>query len=532
MLRFLRRNARSWVMYIILGIIIFVFVLYFGSSRGDLSTRAIAIVDKTAITEGEFRDEYSKLLDMARQRYADKLTPELLKNMDLKKVAYDGLLNKQIIIAKAADLKVQVSDEELKNTIITLPVFQTDGVFDERKYRQMLRYNKMSAEDFEAAQKVNLTASKIESLVRDGIKISDQEVYDVYALQNQKINLDFVQISAKDVKKDIVPTEAELENHLKNNSNSFRVAAQVKLKYLSFPDNDFAPANIDEAEIREHYNRYKDKYKTKDGKQLQLAAVQNTILKELMKLQGTRNAYAEAKKAHDIIYQEDNFEAYAAKSKLTVNSLDFFSLDKPPQEFAAVKDLALMLMDLQKNEISKVIKTENGCYIFRVADKKAAYLPKLDDIKNEVIKDFVESERQNLAEKEAGVILERLKKGDALDKIATEKGLNIKETGLFQPGNAIPKLGLSQDSTEALISLTENNPYPGKPFFINNNYVIFKFKEASKIDVKDFAAKKDLYEKIFISVKREEALQTWLEGNKEAMKKEGRIKIKKEVKDL
>ena len=50
--------------------------------------------------------------------------------------------------------------------------------------------------------------------------------------------------------------------------------------------------------------------------------------------------------------------------------------------------------------------------------------------------------------------------------------------------------------------------------------------------MKDFEAKKDLYKKIFTSIKREEAMQTWLEGNKAAMIKEKRIKIKKEVEDL
>jgi peptidyl-prolyl cis-trans isomerase D len=67
---------------------------------------------------------------------------------------------------------------------------------------------------------------------------------------------------------------------------------------------------------------------------------------------------------------------------------------------------------------------------------------------------------------------------------------------------------------------------------VNNSYVIFKFKDNNKVDLKDFEAKKDLYRRTIASLKREEAMQSWLAGNKEAMKKEGRIKIKKEVKDL
>ena len=81
MLRFLRRNARSWVMYIILGVIIFVFVLYFGSNRGRDSANAIAIIDGKTISEAEFRNEHEKLLDMVRMRYGANLSPEILKKM-------------------------------------------------------------------------------------------------------------------------------------------------------------------------------------------------------------------------------------------------------------------------------------------------------------------------------------------------------------------------------------------------------------------------------------------------------------------
>lgn len=532
MLSFLRRNARSWLMYIILGIIIFVFVLYFGSNKTGRNAEAIAVVDGRIISAGEFHDQYGKLMDMARLRYGSKLTPEILKEMGLKKIAYDSLLDRQIIISKSADLKVQVSDEELKKKIMSIPALQTDGIFDERKYQQLLRYNRTSAEDFENMQRIDLMANKIENLIRDGIKVSDKEIFDVYLLQNQKINLNFVQITPDDIKKKITPTESELENYLKNNSKQFRRPEQIKIKYLSFAGSNFAPANPSDSDIRDYYNRNKDKYITKDGKQLQFADARSAVIKELMNMRGMQIAYTEAKKAHDTIYQEENFEAYATKNKLKINNLGFFSLSELPREFASAKDMAAMLADLQKNEISPVIKTENCYYIVQMVDKKASYLPKLEDIRSEVEKYFVETEKQNMAAKEAEAILTDLKKGESLDVITRKKGLKVNETGMFQPGNVIPKVGISQEATEAVIQLTANKPYPDKPFRINNSYLIFKFKAAGSIDLKDFETKKDLYKKTFLSIKREETMQTWLAGNKENMIKEGRIKIKKDLKEL
>ena len=181
MLRFFRKHARGWFMIAIIGIIIIVFVLYFGSNRGNNTANAIATIDKKIISDAEFRNEYGKLLDRAQLSLGAKLTPEILKKMDLKRQAYNDLLNRQIIIAKAEDLKIQVSDEELRNMLMSVPALQTNGVFDERKYQQALRYIKLSAEDFEALQKADLITNKIETIVREGIKISDQEIYDLYA---------------------------------------------------------------------------------------------------------------------------------------------------------------------------------------------------------------------------------------------------------------------------------------------------------------------------------------------------------------
>ena len=511
MLRFFRKHARGWFMIAIIGIIIVVFVLYFGSSRGSRTANAIAIVDRRIISEAEFHNEYGKLLDNAQLRLGNKLTPEILKKMDLKRQAYNDLLNRQIIIAKAADLKIQVSDEELSNILMSVPALQTNGVFDERKYQQILRYNKLSAEDFEALQKSELIANKIETIVREGIKISDQEIYDLYALQNQKINVNFVQISGKDIKKEITPTQTELEDYLKRNSNLFRVAEQIKIKYIFFAGDSF-PSDISDSDIRDYYSSYKDKYKTKDGKQLSLDDAKGAIVKELKKTRGMQNAYVEAKKAHDIIYQEDKFEAYGNKNNLKIHDVEFFPINKPPQEFTSIKNFTAMLLELQKDEISKVLAAENGYYLLKVIDKKPAYLPKLNTIENEVRRRFIESEMQILAEKEAQSILESTKSGETLDKIAGKYGLKVNETGFFQPGNTIPKLGSNQDAAEVLFQLSPNKPYAEKPLFINNAYVILKLKDVSKLDEKDFEAKKDMYKKILISIKREEAMEDMAGG--------------------
>ncbi|MBN1363634.1 MAG: SurA N-terminal domain-containing protein [Syntrophaceae bacterium] len=532
MLKFFRKHARGWFMIAVIVVIIIVFVLYFGSSGGGRHTSAIFIVDKQIISEAEFLDEYDKLLDVVRINLKEKLTPEILKKMNLKAKAYNNLLNRYIIIAKAADLKIKISDEELKDSIMSLPILQTNGIFDEMKYQQLLRYNRMTAQDFENLQKTKLMAEKIEFFVREGVKISDKEIYDWYVLQNWKININFLKITGGDIKNKISPVESELEDYLKRNNNLFRVPEQTKIKYLFFTPDSFSPDITDDDDIKSHYNSYRDKYKTKDGKPLPLDSARDSIIKELKITRGKQNAYQAAKKARDVIYQEDNMEDYGEKNNLKVYYTDFFPINKLPPELVSVKNVTEELLNLQEKDVSKVISADNGYYLMQLIEKKASYVPKLNIIENEVRRRFIETETKLLAEKEANSILERLKSGESFEKIASEKGLKIGQTGFFQPSNTIPNVGQNPDAEEIILQLSSGKPYAEKPFFINDAYFILKFKEATEPNKKTFADEKEIYRKTLIAFKQKEAMQTWLEGNKAAMIKEKRVRIKKKLEDL
>jgi len=129
-------------------------------------------------------------------------------------------------------------------------------------------------------------------------------------------------------------------------------------------------------------------------------------------------------------------------------------------------------------------------------------------------------------------MLEKIQKGDTLDKLASQNGFKIQETGLFQPGSAIPKLGSHPEAMKMILSLSLKHPYVDVPLKINDAHVIFQLKEMSALDMNDFDIKKEVYRKVAMNLKREEAMKSWLEGNKAAMIKEKRLKINKGAKDL
>jgi peptidyl-prolyl cis-trans isomerase D len=167
-----------------------------------------------------------------------------------------------------------------------------------------------------------------------------------------------------------------------------------------------------------------------------------------------------------------------------------------------------------------------------VAARKAPYVPALKEIEAEVAKQYREAEAARMAKKAADDILGRLKKGEGLEAVAKEKGLKVMETGLFQPGGAIPKLGATPELTEALFQISEKKPYPGQTYLVGGNYVVVRFKERGRVDEAEFAAERNMIASSLMQTKRMEAVKSWIEGSKAALIKEGRLELKRDLKDL
>ncbi|HET6460581.1 MAG TPA: SurA N-terminal domain-containing protein [Syntrophales bacterium] len=533
MLDLMRKHAKNWLVKILLGMVIVVFIFYFGSTRWRQKAEAIAIIDGKVIPYVEFRQKYQNLVDAYREQYKGALTDEMLQSLNLKQQAYDRVIDQAVILQKAKDLGIEVSEEEIKGSILSTPAFQRNGVFDERIYNQVLHQNKMTPANFEDSQRMLITTVKLEDLIQNGVKVSDKEAFDLYRLQNEKINLQYLSLSAKNYEQKIHPSRSDLEMYFKEHENAFSVPDEIQIKYISFPGRNFTSSvKVPDAEAIDYYDRSKDQFKKKGGAVAPYAEVKSRIIDELKQIHAMRIAAQEAKKAHDEIYQKENFDEFAGKNRLKVNSTNLFSAKNPPEEFKQVSDFARVVFGLQKDDISPVVSDDKAYYVIKLIGRKPAHIPSLNEIEKEVERQFLEEESARLCKKDALDILDHLKKGEALARIAQEKGLKIEETGLFLPGSAVPKLGFSREMSSALFQLSEKHPYPDTVYDIKGNIIIVKFKEKGKLDLRDFQAKKAAIETLLLRMKKNEVTISWITKNKEAMIKEGRLKFTKDIKDI
>jgi len=532
MLDIMRKHARNWLMKVILGIIIVVFVFYFGSLRGRQQAQMIAVLDDKPIVYVDFQKEYEDLLEMYRQRMGAALNEEVIKSLNIKRQAFDNLINQAVLLKKAEDMNIRVSDEDVRNLILSYPAFQRNGVFDNTLYERSLRANRMTPEQFERSQKTVMLTGQVESLIQEAIHVSEEETLAFYHLQNQKVNLDFIRIFPYSYIADVHPSKEALESFLQTNKGRFQVPEQFQIKYLLFSPGDYASdISLSDAEIRDYYERKREQFK-KDNKIPPLVEVRDRIIDEMRQIAAMNRAQEKAREAHDTIYQEENFDLYATNKKLRIHTTGFFTLDNIPVELRSIKEIRKTMARLENNEISRVLQGNDGYYIIKISARRAPYLPKLKDIENEIEHHYKQQEAKKLAEKDANDLLTHLKKGDRIEALANNRGLTILQTGLFKPGKEIPKLGSSAEITEAVFQLSVKNPYPEKVFFVKDHYVVIRLHEIEKANERDFASQKEALAAYLLKIKQTEVLRRWLEKTREDFVKEGRLKFIRDVKDL
>ncbi len=532
MLQLMRKHAKNWLMKVILGIIIIVFVFYFGSMRGRQETETIAMIDGSRIAYADFREEYQNLLEFYRQRYGEYLTDELIKQLNLKQQAFDSLLSQAVTMSKADELKLEVSDEELQAFIFSHPAFQRNGTFDNDLYQRALRYQRMTPETFEAVQRRALKIEKMERLIRESAKVSEQEVYEIYRLQNREVNVNFIRIpiDTGTVKED--PSQEALETYLTEHGEEFRIPQKASIRYIVFEGKSFAgTADISEKEIEDYYEYNKDEF-TDDEKVKPLSKVRSEIFSTLRSSKGMDTAFDEAKTAHDTIYQEENFEEYAEERGFTGETAELFRNVPPTGRLAEVQGLGEYAFGLREGDLGRLFSDDTGYYLFKLVSLKPSYIPELQEVRGKVRESYVQTMAEQAAKETAENILSRLKNGTSMKKISRKEGLKMSETGLFLPTPEIPEIGYSPEMEGALFEISEGYPYPDKVFLVDKSYVVIGFQEEGKLDEEKWMEQKDLMKASLLKLKGENYFLSWLEGAKNEMVEEGRLKILKNVVDL
>ena len=212
----MRKHAGSWLIKVLLGGIAITFIFWGGYQATSRRSGRVASVNGETITAEEYRLAYKRLIEQVQQRFGNNnLNEEMIKSLQLPKQAIDQLVAQMLMRQAATELDLQVSDDDLARSIRSVSAFQTAGVFDPRLYKLVLDRNNLSPESFEVSQRDMLLIEKLNNIITDSVKVSDDEAVEWYNWNNAMVDLLFV-VFEPNRYPDIAVTAEEIQSSLKS----------------------------------------------------------------------------------------------------------------------------------------------------------------------------------------------------------------------------------------------------------------------------------------------------------------------------
>lgn len=453
MLEAMRRNAQSWGVKIVFGLIIVVFVFWgVGNFKNDKSS-VVAYVNEKPILIKDLDKAYQEQIRLARNQNPN-LSDKDLADAGMRWQVFGNMVSTMILEDQAARLRLGVSSEELRREIARVPAFQDDKKqFDAKKYESLLTANGISPAEFETDFRKNLLLEKLGTFVSLPAYVTDAEARGIFDYMREEAVIDYLPFKNQDFAQGVTPTEDQIKAYYEANKAKFATPVRIAVEYVDISPSSLArPDEVTQADVEAAYKADQAKFQAPEQVQ-----VRHFLLMLPEDAPEPERKAAEAKLA-DIaakLKAGADFASLAPKDPSEgIMAEDYAWLPKGglPEEFKAFEEAAFTL---KKGEVAGPIKTGLGLHVLQAGDRKAAGLTPLADVIEDIRREIAEERAAEKMSKLLDGISDAMSAGADLSKAAADAGVTLKKTDSFGQDAPPVDLGLDEKTARALFKLNK-----------------------------------------------------------------------------
>jgi len=440
MLGFMRQHARSSFIKIIFWMIIVVFVFWGVGTMvaGGDKVNVAAMVDGEPISAQTYARAHERMQRVYRELYRENLNPQILAQLNLGQRALDDLVTEMLLKREAGRLGLQVTDDEVRGSILDIPTFQDGARFDRTRYLNALRASRLTPAEFEESQRETLLVTKLEGLLTDGLTASDQEVRNLYALENETVDVSFVKVPLSQFKEAGAVSDTEVADYYEKNRERFRRPGTVTLAYVPYAPEHFAEkVPVSDQAIQDYYDAHQADYE-----QLERLHLQHILFMippdadETGKMAITAKAAAVlisarigGKETFAELAKKNSEDALSAENGGDLGVVARGALEAPLEEAAFA---------LNVGDVSDPVTSSRGMHLIRLDEKIPGRPKPLADVREEIIKELRSRGADDAARSALAADLDQARAGASLDELASAHGLTATTTKPVSRGQIIP----------------------------------------------------------------------------------------------
>lgn len=169
------RHSKFFTVFLLSAITIMISIafIFWGIGPKDNATVTyLAEIEDELITLEQFWRAYDIQYQKAREQYSN---PEDIEKLDLENQVLSSMVDRTVLLIAAQRAGLKATESELQEAIMSVPVFQRNGVFNEDIYRNYLRIKRQTPQIFENQLNNDMVILKMSRLISETAELSAEE---------------------------------------------------------------------------------------------------------------------------------------------------------------------------------------------------------------------------------------------------------------------------------------------------------------------------------------------------------------------
>ncbi len=421
MLEYMRKNANSTVVWLIIGAISLVFV-FFGIGGGGHNYKNIT-VNGEEIDFSEFDRVYGAI---SRAQTGD-VSPEQVKEM--KKSAASAVVEQRLMEQFGRKAGLTPTDWAVARDIATHPEFQVDGRFDKARYEAALAAMRMNKSFFERNTRRELLTGRLTGLVAGLSQASPPEVMEAFHFQEDLLAFNYLFFPAEPHRAGLNPGDGDLAAYYALNQEKWRRPASMTIEYVEFRPADFLDqAQVNEAELREAYNDNAPRFTSPESADVEHILFRfpkmNPDPEEKQKtLERAEAAYERAK--------TENFNDLARELSEDPGSAPAGGSLGPIGRGVTFDNFEKVVFSAPIGEVSPPVETDIGYHLIKVVARQEAGPRSFDEVRATLESEQKAFKAREMAVQQMEDLLIRTETNPKLADAAASMGLTVKTSERF-----------------------------------------------------------------------------------------------------
>ncbi|UYM16058.1 SurA N-terminal domain-containing protein [Endozoicomonas euniceicola] len=429
MLQTMREKSKSWVTFVVVGVIAFMMAITgLESLAPNPNNSDVAKVNGEEISRFQLNQSIDQQRRAMIQQMGERFDPSLIDDKLLQENVLNSLIERSLLLQAAQSGKMDVSDASLDQLIISIPEFQQDGQFNQERFQMVLRSVGMTPLQFRSVLREDILMNQMQSGIAGSEFVTAAEIRKLNSLERQTRDIAWLTLKADKVRDSIQPSEDEIATYYESHSDRFMTEEQVVIQYVEMKKADLkGDIEISDQELRDEYHHYTDQLKetSRDKQQVSTILIETGDKRDLAAAK-ERAAEVEGKLAAGESFAE-LAKRYSDDPITAENGGDMGMVEAG--FFGDTFDDAIAGLEI--DEVSGPVETEFGLQILKVTAREKATLPTFDEVKAQLLSDLQNQEVNVLFLDQSRLLADISFEASDLTQPAEQLGLDIKVSEPF-----------------------------------------------------------------------------------------------------